>query len=147
MSHKSFPGNDLKTEREKLGFSVDDVYKMLHISSGVISALEDSRLEDLPAETYAIGFIRSYCELLGLDPDRYADALRESRRPATNFLGMPSGEDRGSRPAWLSDLTAWAAIALLLVLGWLSYSMVVKPAEEETSGRVQAETVLFPGER
>lgn len=143
MNRIPFPGHVLRDKRLELDLTLDDVYKKLRIPITILSAFEEGRTQDLPPMTYSLGFLRTYCQLLGLPGERYADALRESSRPVTNFLGLPSGVDRGLRPAWMSDVTAWAVITLLLALGWLTYSMTVQPKPEESTNRVQAETILF----
>lgn len=143
MNRIPFPGHVLREKRLASDLTLDEVYKSLRIPVSILSAFEEGRTQDLPPMTYSLGFLRTYCQFLGLAPERYADALRESSRPVTNFLGLPSGVDRNLRPAWMSDMTAWAVITLLLALGWLTYSLTVQPRPEEGAGRAQAETILF----
>lgn len=143
MNRIPFPGNVLREKRQELDLTLDEVYKKLRIPATILAAFEEGRTQDLPPMTYSLGFLRTYCQLLELDPERYADALRESSRPVTNFFGLPSGVDRNLRPAWVNDVTAWAVITLILALGWLTYSITVQPKPEESSGRAQAETILF----
>lgn len=144
MTRIPFPGKDLREKRIELDLTLEEAYKKLRIPAAILAAFEESRINDLPPMTYSLGFLRTYCQLLGLEPERYADALRESARPVTNFLGLPSGVDRGLRPAWMSDVTAWAVITLLLALGWFTYSTTVQPKADAGASRVQADTILAP---
>jgi cytoskeleton protein RodZ len=63
-------GAVLRERREELGFDLDAVGETLRIKPIFLAALEQSRAEDLPGPTYAIGFIRAYAQLLDLDADR-----------------------------------------------------------------------------
>jgi cytoskeleton protein RodZ len=43
------------------------------IRAAQLRAIEDDRFDDLPAETYARGFVRTYAEQLGLEPEVVVD--------------------------------------------------------------------------
>ncbi len=62
-------GELLQTEREKLGLSLNDVENAIKIRSKYIQALEKENFDDIPGETYRLGFMRNYARLLGLDPE------------------------------------------------------------------------------
>ena len=47
----------------------------------------------------------------------------------------------GARPLWVSDALTWGAICAILLLGWVSYSVVVKPFAESGEKRVDAGTI------
>ncbi len=143
MKRLPFPGEALRAKRDDMGLTVEDVYRKLRIPVEIVEAFESGQLDSLPTMTYAIGFLRTYCVLLELDPDCYTDALRESTRPATNFLGLPSGGDAVVKPAWWNEATAWAAITAILVLGWVTYSVLVQPASDRGDSQVQADTLEF----
>lgn len=66
------PGQDtvgslLRAQRLALGRDVAFVAEHLRIRAAYIRAIEEGRYMDLPGSTYAIGFVRSYAEFLGLD--------------------------------------------------------------------------------
>lgn len=61
-------GEKLKEERLKLGLSIEEVEKRTKIRSFYITALEKDDFSALPEKVYTIGFIRSYANLLNLDP-------------------------------------------------------------------------------
>jgi cytoskeleton protein RodZ len=69
-------GAVLRERREELGFDLDAVGEALRIKPIFLAALEQSRAEDLPGPTYAIGFIRAYAQLLDLDANRILDDYR-----------------------------------------------------------------------
>ncbi len=57
----------LKQTRERYGQSLRDVSANLRIRMAYLQAIEGGRFRELPGPTYAVGFVRSYAEYLGLD--------------------------------------------------------------------------------
>jgi cytoskeleton protein RodZ len=60
-------GQDLHTARLRRGDDLASVSRVLKIRKDHLEALEEDRVEALPGRTYAVGFIRSYADYLGLD--------------------------------------------------------------------------------
>ena len=57
----------LRASRIRRGEGLRDVADQLRIRFVHLEAIEDGRFDELPGNTYAIGFIRTYAEHLGLD--------------------------------------------------------------------------------
>lgn len=57
----------LRATRLRLGIDLGAVATTLHIRVSYLEAIEDGNYDALPGGTYAVGFIRSYGEQLGLD--------------------------------------------------------------------------------
>lgn len=139
MTKQTFQGETLQARREELALSVDDVYRKLRIPVQHIVAMEAGQSDGLPEMCYAEGFLRTYCTLLEMDPEPFIDGLRESRRPVNLFLGIT--EEHRTKAPWLNDLLAWAAISAILLLGWVTYAVILQPDAERAESRVQAGTV------
>jgi cytoskeleton protein RodZ len=60
-------GQDLRAARLRRGDDLATVSRVLKIRKDHLEALEEDRIEALPGRTYAVGFIRSYSDYLGLD--------------------------------------------------------------------------------
>src|ERR1700743_625015 len=60
-------GQDLRTARQRRGDDLATVSKALKIRKDHLEALEEDRIEHLPGRAYAVGFVRTYAEYLGLD--------------------------------------------------------------------------------
>ena len=60
-------GDALRQQREALGLELDDVAAALKIKPDYLAALEAGWPDLLPGPTYAIGFVRTYSDHLGLD--------------------------------------------------------------------------------
>ena len=59
-------GAKLERHRIKKKWSVEHVAKKICISEKYINAIEQGNLDELPEKPYAIGFIKTYCEILGI---------------------------------------------------------------------------------
>jgi cytoskeleton protein RodZ len=83
-------GETLQERREELGLALDDVAEGLRIKPSYLAALERGRLEELPGQTYAIGFIRAYADYVGLDVEEVlsrfkAETAAFDARPDLSF--------------------------------------------------------------
>lgn len=132
-------GADLHHLREQAGLSIEDVATSTRIQADYIAALEDGRQQDLPGAAYAIGFLRTYADYLGLDADeaveRFKDEEAVRANPTPLVFPSPLGETR--RPGW-----RLALLSLLLagvVYGtWVSIRNI---------GTEDLERILPPPER
>ena len=117
---KSFGvGSTLRAAREQRGMSVADVAKQLRIRQPFLQALEEGRHRELPGGTYAIGFLRTYAEFLGLDGEEMirrfrdeADDLQDRTR-----LAFPSPESEGRIPGG-AVLFLGLVVAAIAYGGW-----------------------------
>lgn len=91
-------GDLLRGQRERLGWSIADVAANLKIRRVMIEAIERGRFRDLPGLAYALGFVKAYAELLGLDS---GEIVKRFRAEATGIeehrelnFPQPLGESR-----------------------------------------------------
>lgn len=70
-------GSQLRAGREALGKSRADIASQTKIAERHLIALEEDRLGDLAARTYAVGFARTYARAIGLDERMIAAKVRE----------------------------------------------------------------------
>ncbi len=127
-------GAELARARSRLGVSLDEVGAALRIRPAYLHALEQGQMGDLPGSAYALAFLRSYAEALGLDPEATAarfkaEATVLARKPDLEFPAPPP--ERGI-PAG-----AVALVAIVLAVG--AYGGWYRLSEE---GRLPAETVM-----
>jgi cytoskeleton protein RodZ len=86
-------GQDLRAARLRRGDDLATVSKALKIRKDHLEAVEEDNFANLPGKTYAIGFVRSYAQYLGLDVaatvDRYKEEISSRRDdhvpPASSF--------------------------------------------------------------
>ncbi len=96
-------GQDLREQREALGADLVEIAETLYIRRGFLEALEAGDYDALPGPTYAVGFVRSYANHLGLDGDKMAGQFKveiSGERPTAklDFL-TPVQESRIPRGA------------------------------------------------
>lgn len=106
----------LREARLKAGYDLSDVANVLRIQLPYLEALEESRFDDLPGTTYAVGFLRSYAGFLGLDADEIVGTYKRERAldMEQQRLAFPAPVKEAPRPRlWL--------ILIVLVLAGLAY--------------------------
>ncbi|HOT50417.1 MAG TPA: helix-turn-helix domain-containing protein [Candidatus Hydrogenedentes bacterium] len=141
MKETSFPGHELREKREKLGLSLYEAFRRTRVPAPYLAAMERGDMRGLPAACYAIGFIRSYCEFLELNAERYVDSYRACLRPVcgNRFLSRPDGGEFRI-PDWVQEVMTWAVVASVVLLGWITYTVVFQPSAP-VERRVSASTV------
>ncbi len=84
--------------RKRKGLSVSDAAGALRIRQVYLEAIEQGRLSDLPGAAYALGFVRTYAEYLGLDGNeivrRFKDEADELGRKTELVFPLPLSEGR-----------------------------------------------------
>lgn len=93
-------GDMLRAKRESMGKSIADVVDTIRIQTRYMEALENSRLEDLPDTVYALGFVRTYSEYLGLDPGEMVAQFKEESQgiKTGTILTMPEPIEEAKVP-------------------------------------------------
>lgn len=132
-SELSTVGQRLRAAREEKGISLDDVASQTRIPLRHLLSLETSSWDQLPAQTYSLGFARSYATTVGLDRTEIADQLRQEMggqrsKVATAEVFEPADPAR-TMPKWLVFGAIAAVIALVLLLSWLNERSLSDPGQ------------------
>ena len=69
-------GATLRARREERGEDLRYVAQILRIRYPYLKAIEDGRPDELPGPTYAIGFVRTYADHLGLESDKLVQRFK-----------------------------------------------------------------------
>lgn len=77
-------GERLKAARLEQGFSIDQVVEQTRINRDYIRALESDNHAAIPANFYAVSFLRQYSDVLGLPTDDMVSALRQKLADVEN---------------------------------------------------------------
>jgi cytoskeleton protein RodZ len=72
----------LRETRRGLGGDIDRIAASLRIRASFLKAIEESHYDRLPAQVYALGFVRAYAAHLGLDGD---EAVRRFKQETVGF--------------------------------------------------------------
>ncbi len=131
------PGATLQAGREAKGLSAGEAATSLRLPEKILAHLEAGRFDQLPGDTFARGYVRSYARLLGLDANRLVLEYDRSRGIEVRERQV-SGIDKMGRPGrtgstlltWTTVVVALAIFASLL-LWW--YDSQPAPANEDIS--------------
>jgi TonB family protein len=126
-------GGYLACVREASGLTVAHIAEKTHIRAEYLDAIELMEIDALPSRPFAIGFVKTYAEALGVDPAAAVARLKENLGVAAPAApaetGRPSAE--AVEPADRSHLSLFAVIAVLGFIIWCAL-MISRPGETTT---------------
>jgi len=113
-------GDILRRTRLHYGQSLKDIENALRIRESQLKAIENGEIEKLPGRVYAIGFVRTYAEYLGLDGAKIAQLFKsqymDAQPKAELSFPVPASESQ-TPSSWVLIGSVIAAVAILS--GWL----------------------------
>jgi len=114
-------GETLRATREFRRASIEYVSELLRIEPQFLVALEEERFEAIGPPVFVKGYLKHYCELLGIDPAPLLDELRErldrNEPPLRARRSAEQASDRSSAPV-IGIGAAVAVIALAALAIW-----------------------------
>jgi cytoskeleton protein RodZ len=112
-------GRLLRETRESYQQDIATVAQQLRIRSVYLRAIEEGNYQALPGSTYAVGFVRTYAEYLGLDPlelvRRFRDEAALVNRKTQLVFPVPTAEAKVPSGA---ILLVGLFVAVLAYGGW-----------------------------
>lgn len=138
-------GQLLRTRRLERGLEVSDISAETKIPVRFLQAIEDDQHEKLPALPFAVGFVRNYAKMLGLQADAVCAQFKaETSRltPAEQvYFPEPLDESRIPSKAFVFGGIAVALVVIGLWWAWSSRAPSPEPAAVETAEAQQALTI------
>lgn len=136
-------GKKLETQRNLLGFSLEDIERQIHIKPRYLQALEEGRFDELPSQVQGRGMLNNYAECLGLDPEplllAFAERLQarlEEKRSRRSGHINPSDTEL-QEPSWVQRvfsqhliISGLFALVLVVVIIWSSVQVMGQRAGE-----------------
>jgi cytoskeleton protein RodZ len=126
-------GQDLRAARQRRGDDLATVSKALKIRKDHLEALEEDRIENLPGRAYAVGFVRTYADYLGLDAgqtvERFKSQIAGRTDDATPTITVIDEDEHRKLPQ------GWKIIAavVLLLFAYGAYHLLVPAADKMLS--------------
>jgi cytoskeleton protein RodZ len=123
-------GQDLRAARQRRGDDLATVSKALKIRKDHLEALEEDRIENLPGRTYAVGFVRTYADYLGLDAaqavERFKTQIAGRTDDAVPTITVIDEDDHRRLPQ------GWKIIAavVLLLFAYGAYHLLMPAADK-----------------
>ena len=123
-------GAVLRLARLKSDQSLEEAASRTRIRESHLRAIEDMNIEALPGRTYALGFVRSYADFLGLDPQealaRFKKETGLDKSPRTQKYEFFDGEERTVKRGGPSIL---AILVIVFASVWVVWK-IAKPTPE-----------------
>ena len=70
-------GNSLRKVRQERNLTLEEISRITKISKRYLMAIENDNFDQLPAPTFARGFIRAYANFVGIDSEEIVQKYRE----------------------------------------------------------------------
>lgn len=139
-------GQKLREARTRRKLSLPEVEAETKIRARYLQAIENEEWDQLPEDTYARAFIRTYGRFLGLDGDRLAEEHRRSRGSARPGERLPRVDPkprpvapRGRGRSGVSPRVIAIAVTALVVVALLAIGLATgggsDNAGKESQGR------------
>ena len=123
-------GEKLKTTRENLGYTIEQIARDTHISKRYLIALENEDFSIFPGETYLKGFLQNYSEYLGLNAEEMITIYRNmiiQEQPIPMDQLLDQKPDRRRKPLLFAVIGGVVVLAALLVVFILANPFSLTP--------------------
>jgi len=141
-------GSKLREARTRRKLSLAEVEAETKIRARYLQAIENEEWDQLPEDTYARAFIRTYGRLLGLDGDRLAEEQRRDRGAARPGERLPRVDPRPrpvvrarrrGRRGGVSRRVVAAAVIALVVAALLAIGLSTGGGSDAGNGRAKTQ--------
>ena len=133
-------GETLKAYREEKGTSIDAVADGITAKTHIIEAIEEDRILDIVAHTYAKGYIRAYCNFLDVDSEPLIEQFkREYISPTIKEMPPPidilQKRTRTHNISWIKITSVAIVIIAMayLIFKYWSFWEAEEPAKSKTA--------------
>lgn len=115
--HTDLPvGEILRRTRVHYNQSIEDVAGFMRIRASQLDAIERGDLDQLPGRVYAIGYVRTYSEYLGLDGEKMIQLFKQqsigkTQKPELHF---PVAASESKAPNISLIIVSLAALVLII---------------------------------
>jgi len=143
-------GASFKKARESRGVSLDQIAAETRISSRFLLAIENEEFHLLPGGIFNRGFVRTYAEKIGLDPDQAVaeyERLAQHREPAETTVAPAPQEKKSQRNLYP---VAIGGLVLLIIIFYVVTRESSKTAQTASApppvASVPAPAAVPPGQ-
>lgn len=130
-------GEALQRLRLHLGLSLEDVAEATRVRRSYLAAIEEMRLEALPARPFTIGYIRAFAQALGGSADTAVERFRAEQPAREEPLRAPVGLSKGADPRLAAVLIA-ACLVMGAIVAWNVVQRTVKAPDVQAAPAVAA---------
>lgn len=144
-------GEKLSALRRERGKTLPDLESSTKIMGRMLSALENERWDELPAEVYVRGYIRSYAQAIGVDPEPLlAEYTRDIGTPTHEHVPLRRIPERTVVPHRFElhalPRQVWIAVAIaVLVVAFAVWGISALVSRDDTPTPIAPETTSTAG--
>lgn len=135
------PGAILQAARDRAGLSQEEVADELNLTVDKVRALETDRYDKLASDVFALGYLRRYSKIVGLDEDEMAERFRQWRAAT-----QPAPVEPARRPV-RPELYLGLIAAAILLIGLVSAYVFLGDSDEAVVDQAPAREVQEPQEQ
>jgi cytoskeleton protein RodZ len=112
-------GSELRVARLEKNLTLRQVADDTHISLRHLQNLEEGRYAELPGGIYNRAFLRSFCNHLGLDAEKFVERYESEAVPASEKLlkAKTRAQQLPAPPIYIPQVLVWFVILLVSVTG------------------------------
>ncbi|MEM8988665.1 MAG: helix-turn-helix domain-containing protein [Pseudomonadota bacterium] len=123
-------GELLAARREELGHDLAEVSERTRLRERHLAAIEAMDIAALPGRTYALGFLKTYADFLGLDPEACAAKFKEQAGLAKPE--QPSREDFAKTNTVLTEKKSAPVFLILVIIALMGWGLwqITRPVGE-----------------
>ena len=126
------PGDRLQAARIQKGLSIEDVAARMHLSTGILEAIEENNFDEITAPIFVKGYLRAYARIVSLDEDemirQYIDYYSDEDPPISSTANVtPELSVTDARIRWTTYLVV-IVLAVLLAAWWWNKGRDEEPA-------------------
>ena len=130
----------LRRTREGKGLSLEDVADLTRVRRNYLEALEQAAYDVLPPRAFAIGYVKAYAKVLGLDEETLADMYKRDVTDTQVRLHAPSGASlEDVKPNYRLYITsALCLVAAIIIWNVVQYKPVIlrsKAAQDQIASQ------------
>ena len=121
-------GHILRRAREEHGYDLQQVCQVLRIRYVYLDAIEKGHFDRLPGPAYTTGFVRTYADFLGLDPDAVIEQYRRGGDVSAADSALHFPTPKADTP--VSKRSLFIVSALVAVLAYAGWHYLSEPRDD-----------------
>ncbi len=117
------PGDRLQAARIEAGLSIDDIANRMHLSYGILQAIEENNFDEITAPIFVKGYLRAYARIVSLDEEemiqQYLDFYSDEDPPINSTSNTSTEISSGdARIKWTTYIVIFVLCGLLAAWWW-----------------------------
>lgn len=121
-------GETLRRARLAKNITIDEIVAETKIRSRYIQAMEDEEWDIFPGVVYLKGFLRTYCQVLGVDEQEILESLAQDIKPEPEVQPIPQKIELPGRPRKrVGIIIGILAIILLIAFQYVYQNFINQP--------------------